>query len=524
MFSYFNNQPLQREDYADVAIGVSPYQRGVWDTLRMEYDKADRYYQGLVFQDRVETETGENDAPLLYPVGVNLVKLIALSMTDAFLGEHEDSDPVLFVAKNNDAVTDTLKETIAYLSSVLAFSNAGSLFWETDFSRNLYGASVLRVAPTLSTKPHVRWSKLDVRQFFPIFDPEDPDSLLEAWIVTTLTQDQARIKYGIESKEQFPLKVEKWNLTQYETTIDGKRVDKFSGMNPYGVVPFVYIPRVRTTDWYGESLVSDLFAPQDELNARLADVGDTLNYNSHPVFWGMNMPKGFNSKNFPLAPNAMWDLGRSFGSGGAKPEVGILQAANPVPESAFKHIQFVYDWVRTSSFAPPIAFGEDNGGGQRSGVTLEIRLWPLLKAVRRSRSYMTTGLRRAMYITGKILEQKKWSDIDKRVVAGLLEGELTPQYHHVLPRDQAAVVDEVVKLLSTNPPAISLETAQEELGRGMSEVTRIISMMADHPEWFQKAVDLMGGPKAPASSKEQSNAKSEGAQNKDGGKDEVPTK
>jgi hypothetical protein len=57
-------------------------------------------------------------------------------------------------------------------------------------------------------------------------------------------------------------------------------------------------------------------------------------------------------------------------------------------------------------------------------------------------------------------------------------------------------VDEVVKLLSTTPPAISLETAQEALGRGMSEVTRIITMMAEHPEWFQKAVDLVNGSKS----------------------------
>src|SRR5512141_2201056 len=103
---------------------------------------------------------------------------------------------------------------------------------------------------------------------------------------------------------------------------------------------------------------------------------------------------------------------------------------------------------------------------------------------------MTTGLQRAIYITGKILEQKKFCQEEKQVIAGLLSGDVTPQYHHVLPRDQAAVVDEVVKLLSTNPPAISLETAQEELGRGMSEVTRIIEMMSEHPEWFQKATAL----------------------------------
>ena len=490
MFPFLSPTPLQASDYSDVGKSVSSFQRDQWSLLRAEYDKADRYYRGFVFQDRVEVETGESDAPLLYPVGVNLVKLITLSMTDALLGEHDDADPILFVARNNDTVTEELKAAIAYLSSVLSFSNAGSMLWETEFSRNLYGAGVIRVAPSLGQAPHIRWSKLDARRFYPIFHPEDPDELIEAWIVTPMTKDQVRALYGIESTNEFPLKVERWTTSVYETSIDGKKVSKFSGVNPYGIVPFVYIPRLRTTDWYGESLVADLYAPQDELNARLADVGDTLNYNSHPVFWGKNMPKGFNAKNFPLAPNAMWDLGRSFGSGAGGPEVGVLQASNPVPEAAFKHIQFVYDWVRTSSFAPPIAFGEDNGGGQRSGVTLEIRLWPLLKAVRRSRSYMTTGLLRAMRITGRILAQKKFSDVDKRVIAGLLEGNLTTQYHHVLPRDQAAVVDEVVKLLSTNPPAISLETAQEALGRGMSEVTRIIAMMAEHPEWFQKAVEL----------------------------------
>jgi hypothetical protein len=249
-----------------------------------------------------------------------------------------------------------------------------------------------------------------------------------------------------------------------------------------------------------------------------------LNFNAHPIIWGLNMPKGFNPSNYPLAANALWDLGRSFGNGQSKPEVGMLQSTNPVPEASFKHIQFVYDWVRTSSFAPPIAFGEDNGGGQRSGVTLEIRLWPLLKAVRRSRSYLTTGIKSAARITGKILAQKRFSEVPPQVVEALLSGDIVPQYHHVLPRDQAAVVDEVVKLLTTPVPAISLETAQEELGRGMSEVTRIIEMMADHPEWFQKATqmaDQKKKEKQPMGDKEQRQAKSDGASSKaDGGKDE----
>jgi hypothetical protein len=107
--------------------------------------------------------------------------------------------------------------------------------------------------------------------------------------------------------------------------------------------------------------------------------------------------------------------------------------------------------------------------------------------------------------------------VDPRVINGLLEGNLTVQYHHVLPRDQAAVVDEVVKLLSTPVPAISLETSQEVLGRGMSEVTRIISMMADHPEWFEKAVAL-------ASAGTDKVAQSEKDKTENGGEKQMPKK
>jgi hypothetical protein len=457
--------------------------------LRQEYEKARRYYDGDIFRERVSVETGEDDAPLLYPVGINLVKLLTLSMTDSMLGEHDDSDPILFVARNNGK-TDHLQSTLAYLSSVLSFSHAGSMLWEMEFSRNLHGAGVFRIAPNLGRAPFIRWSSIPVQSFYPIFHPEDPDTLLEAWIITGMTQDQVRGLYGIDSTNQLPVKIEHWTLSTYETFIDGKKVSLYSGRNPYGLIPFVYVPRVRTTDWYGESLVKDLYASQDELNMRLADIGDTLNFNSHPIMWGRNLPKGFTAKNFPLGSNSLWDLGRAFG-GSNEPEVGMMQSDNPVPDAAFKHIQFLYDWARTSSFAPPIAFGEDSGGGQRSGVTLEIRLWPLLKAIRRSRAYLTTGITQAINITGKILEQKKISTIPKEVVSGLLSGEVTTQYHHVLPRDQAAIVDEVVKLLSTTPPTISLETAQEELGRGSSEVTRVLKMMTEYPEWFEKAVKKM---------------------------------
>ena len=241
-------------------------------------------------------------------------------------------------------------------------------------------------------------------------------------------------------------------------------------------MPFEYIPRLRSSHWWGDSLTEDLIRVQDELNLRIADLGDAINYNSHPIRWGINLPRGFNSENYPVGPNTLWDMGRAPG-GENKPEVGILEAKEPVPEGAFKYVGFLYDWARTSVFAPPIAFGEDSGGGQRSGVTLEIRMWPLIKATRRSRSYFSTGLSRLLRKSGLILQQKRLGPA--RAIEAMVRGEVLPAFAPIMPRDQAKIVDEVTKRFSTTPPSISLETATKKLGDGTSEVDRIKEMLKD---------------------------------------------
>ena len=150
-----------------------------------------------------------------------------------------------------------------------------------------------------------------------------------------------------------------------------------------------------------------------------------------------------------------------------------MEIKNPVPEGAQQYIDFLITWSKTSSMAPPIAFGEDNGGGQRSGDTLEIRLWPMIKAAKRTRGYFGAGFQRAIQITGKILKQKNFSDVPTRAVASMLGSRVIPQFANILPRDQGKAVDEVVKLWSTPVPMISPETSQAVLGRGPAEVDRI---------------------------------------------------
>ena len=221
------------------------------------------------------------------------------------------------------------------------------------------------------------------------------------------------------------MRIEHWTAGDFSISLDGKTIKE--GANPWGTIPFIFNVRQRTTTPYGDSLAKDIMAPQDEINMRLADASEALNYNLHPTRWGLNLPSAFNDKNFPIGADSMWDFGRAMNKD-MKPEVGVLEIKNPVPDALFKYVDFLYDWSRTASFAPPIAFGEDDGGGQRSGVTLEIRLWPLLKALRTSRAFMANSVSRGLKITGKILAQKKISDFPAYMIDALIEGEVVPRF------------------------------------------------------------------------------------------------
>lgn len=442
--------------------------------MRMEEYR--QYFDGDIFEAKVPLEhSSADDDPELYPVGLNLTKMLCLSQADAMFGAYGES-PVTWGMIGDEEGEDSDKEAISLLNRIVTWSNPHT-FWEVDLDRQIYGGGVFQVRPPLKKGKPVRWYRVPTHRFFAVYDPDDPDYIWEAFVVTRISREQANHRFGVQVDEDFTMRVERWTPFEYSNTVGGKRVDKFSGKNPYGIVPFVYIPRYRANNWYGDALTMEVMGSQNELNMRVADIGEAINYNAHPVRWGRDLPSGFDADTYPIDPNAMWDLGRTVGD--TKPEVGVLEASSAIGEGAFKYVEFLYDWSRTSVFSPPIAFGEDDGGGQRSGVTLEIRMWPLIKAMQRSRSYFFTGLQRMVEITAAVLRQKQFDEVTPGMIESLASGKIVPRFAPVMPRDHQAAVDEVVKLSSTEPPQISTETAQDVLGRGPEEVKRLKEIQAE---------------------------------------------
>lgn len=471
-------------------------QMNAWEAMTGRFEDYRHYYSGEVFNDLLPIESPGDEEIKRFPVGLNLVKMLAQAQADALFGEW-DERILSFVPAADETGEEDRKSSQAaqqLVADILKASNANATFWQAALTREVYGGVPLMVK-AVTTYPYIKWIPLPLEGFYPIWNPDNEDEILEAYILTEMSNDQARILYGYDQDKEIVQRVEHWTPTSYKTMLDGKVLGKYTGANPWGFTPFAYAPRVRTDNWWGDPLTPDIIPIQDELNDRIADIGEALNYNAHPTRWGVNLPRSFKRENFPLGPNALWDLGRQVGSM-PPAQVGMLEAKNPIPDQAFKHLRFLYDWARTSSFAPPIVFGEDEGS-QRSGDTLEIRMWSLVKYVRRSRANLSSALNRMAWMSGVIYQQKGWSGISGYAVRRLVENKVVPAYAPVLPRDHQAIVDEMIKLRSLEVPGISLETMQKDLGRDSGEVERIIEELQSeelHPKPEVKQINDGGDP------------------------------
>lgn len=477
------NVPAWSDLGADIAEDVTE----TWDNMLMRLMTYHRYYSGEVFldygtEDRSANEQDNSDP--LFPAGINLAKVMCMAHADALMGEWEEA-PIQFNTRHNQTPDEDQKNGIDILQGVLENSNAGPLFWELDVDRNIFGGAAYRVEFKPGVWPYIRWKRIQRDAFFPVWNPEDPDELLECYVVTRMNRTQAKELFMLSQHDvdnylsrEIVYHVSHWTRHSHASWLDKRFVQPYTP-NPYGIVPFAFIPRLRTTSYWGDSLVEDIMALQDELNMRAGDISDIIDYSASPIKWGRDLPRKFEAENFPLSANALWDLGRSHGD--FKPEVGMLEANASLLPSARDHMELLHEMARLVSGTPAIAYGSDQGGGQRSADTLEIRLRPFVASIRRSRSYFYVGMKQALLITQKILKQKDLTDIPKRAVDKLTT--LSPTFAPMLPRDRNALVDEIVKLSSITPPQISMQTIQELLGRGQGEVARIEDMINDEELW-----------------------------------------
>lgn len=114
----------------------------------------------------------------------------------------------------------------------------------TAFSRVLLqagtNASVLgdAVLKTIVSDGRVRVMSIDPSRFFPTFRSDDPTTLREVAVLSSISPDEARERYGLTLGRPAEL-LETWTADSLRVEVGTATV--FSGVNPYGFIPYVHV-------------------------------------------------------------------------------------------------------------------------------------------------------------------------------------------------------------------------------------------------------------------------------------------
>lgn len=480
---------------------------GSWSEKQREYDEYLRYWTGEVWKTLAENIVDDSDhKPLRWPVKINLIKIFALMHAMTLWGEW-DGEIITFRADQKDpsefphpgqqtqekAAKSKAETAQDVINAVWEENQRDTLLFEAGLAQPIYGGCVIKIGRDPTKEYGVRLEIISPYNFKPVWHPTDYHQLLQATIEYKITAKQAELAYGVKVDEDEAIYRETWDKDEYSITINGQPAtilgEKKEGVpNRYGFVPFFYIPRLRLEEFYGLSMCPDLMGLQDELNDRVADVGDQILTECHGVLYLRNYVGNVDD----LKPSTSGLLNLGIGPPGSKdPEIGRVPPGE-VPRGAFEHINFILDMSKMAAFVPSVAFGQDEGS-QRSGVTLVIRLWPLLQQAKYCRAFWNDGFEAINTGIIKMLEVDNSSHFE----ASMTGHRVRPKWSAVQPKDREALINELSVLASLDLQ--SLQIMVERLGNAEDtdeEIAQIEAFMRTkakiEKEYGQKEVDETG--------------------------------
>lgn len=345
-----------------------------------------------------------------YPVKINPFKNIVSKHVSALFGEFRDDDRPLVVPRispkdnKNKVHKERARELEKLLSNWWIENNGRSLMLDNGLLSQIFGGCIFKLTyspwETDYREYPIRIERILPEYFFAYPDMSDNWRLAQAWIVSEINNAVAE-DYGIKlPPDAKAIMIEYWSKTEHKISINGQIAQKyvngyphvFDEKNPYGFVPIVYIPHIRTAKFWGESIITSIIGLAEEYNLRFADYGDAISDDSHRFVAARNINGTPNiiklSNGLPVI-----NLGSSQAQLTGQPgdpdlfEVQKGSASAPMREM----LEAIFGQLRRDAFLPPIADGEDEGS-QRSSLTLSMRMWPLTSHAEMERVNWTTGL------------------------------------------------------------------------------------------------------------------------------------
>jgi len=411
--------------------------------------------------DFLDEQVGDVDK---YPLKLNIYNMACILHAGFLFGEVQDgNDPLVSTViepwgqDSPDEQRKLGKELSEFVSRVWYENEGRSLQREGGLSSQILGGAVYNVSYDTSLEDDgrlpIRIDLIMPEYFFPVWQPTQYWSLLEAIVCFEVSEIQAKEMYQIEVGLDNPLYQEIWTRGEYQITVNGKVISwggaKQSGKPIGGFVPYTYIPHIRAGEFYGISLLKDKQQLAEEVNARFADLGDII---------------GDSARNtIPSISNCMQPAVLRLGFG-----ITVLDLGNTMPgqESPRIHYpasvqansastQYASDLLsvaRVEAYTPPICYGLDEGS-QRSALTLALRMIPLVVHIRQERTLWTTGLTQIARQILTIAAEKGLLPISLKQIRKF---RIWQEWAPILPRGREQLVNEMIVRMNAgliSPPA-----------------------------------------------------------------------
>lgn len=467
------NLTLGPDDITDVASSSwMPFAApgAEWAGQIAQYDQLWRHYSGQSLRATVDTAqmTG-GQAPLVYPLRINQFSFVANLHAGLMWGQGEDENEFLrFISREKAPPRKENADTSEgdYLSALfwaVWLENGGQeTLREASRMYQIFGGHVFKVVHDPTYRLGVRIESIAANVFYPIWHPSNYRQLLAVMISYRVTKEQAKTVWGKEIEEDYGVYSEIWTADEYTIRIGDNVL--VSEKNPYvhpktskGIIPFVYIPRMRTGSFFGQSIFDGITGLVQEYNARTADVGDAVDDTSHRKVWGRNL-RGTQVPNLSEIPNGdVINLGDSVpGFESAPPEIGNLETAQ-LPESVMPFIGLLQEEMREKTHTAPVILGIDEGS-QRSSLTLSMRAMPTTSAARDYRGSWLMGLAYmadltflAMYVQpDQSVPLSQPGQRANGITPAAFDYWILADFSPILPRDREALVNETVTLFGAN--------------------------------------------------------------------------
>lgn len=469
--------------------------------------------------DRLEETIGTTDKgePIYrYPLKINPIRSFSRKYASLLFGEVPDTPgplikptvrPKTLVTIGKEDVNNELRDEANWLESVLIeiwqSSNGRALLAENGLLSQFLGGCIfgLQYQPWRDDLliPIVV-SNIYPDYFLPIWSKDSYFDLLESHVVYRIPAETVQLEYGFEGRQPYSIYYEHWTKDKYSIFIDGEpltvtyndvRYTYYELDNPFGFVPYVYIPRTREGNFYGSSFVDDVEGLILEYNGRMADLGDAIRKTVHRKWIGKNIttqPKPMKIE----SGESFINIGQAIPGSSHEPELEPIDA--PTWSSGFMEVtNSIWQQLTRESSLGPVVHGEDEGS-QRSGLTLSIRMWPSTAVARQQRIFWRDGLSvlhkymlKMLYVIDEPIDGKSVpADVFRRY-------DLDVDWLPMIPRDREQQVTELLNRL--NQGGMSVEKYVEDIGDVVDKTQEIEGIR--ERMLFQAEVQALAKPKPP---------------------------